>query len=80
VLGGCDGDHAQWRAEHMREAISGLPFWTKEGPISVSLSIGAITIESWNKLIPIEPFLKRVDAALYQAKAAGRDRVIYTAL
>ena len=43
--------------------------------IPVSISIGAITIEQWDQSLPIEPFLKEVDIALYRAKAAGRDRV-----
>jgi PleD family two-component response regulator len=41
------------------------------------LSMGAITIEDWDKSLPIEPFLKEADDALYRAKAAGRDRVNY---
>ncbi|HMH13639.1 MAG TPA: diguanylate cyclase [Edaphobacter sp.] len=77
VLSGCNCDDLKEVAEHVRKAISCSPFSTLNNSISVSLSIGAITIENWDKSIPIEPFLKRIDAALYQAKTLGRNRVIY---
>jgi PleD family two-component response regulator len=41
------------------------------------MSVGAITIENWETALPIELFLKQADNALYQAKAAGRDNVVY---
>jgi two-component system cell cycle response regulator len=77
VLGGCSQTNLRQRVEQMQEGMRSVPFATQEGPISVSLSIGAITIENWEKSTPIEPYLKETDAALYRAKAAGRDRVIY---
>jgi two-component system cell cycle response regulator len=77
VLGRCDVAGLKKRAEEVREGISHSPFLTDSGPISVSLSVGAITIEDWNKSTPIEPLLKEADAALYRAKAAGRNRVVY---
>jgi two-component system, cell cycle response regulator len=77
VLGGCRSDAVKDRAEQVRKAISDVPFLTQHGPLSVSMSLGAITIEEWDKSLPIEPLLKQVDAALYQAKATGRDRVVY---
>lgn len=76
VLSGCDGDHLNERAEQVRRAISGSPFLTKNGPISVSISVGAVTIENWDETVPNESFLKQADAALYRAKASGRDRII----
>lgn len=50
---------------------------TSRGPIQASLSVGAITIENWEKSNSVGPYLKQVDAALYQAKALGRNRVVY---
>ena len=77
VLGGCDRDNLKERAEHVRKSICASPFMTAQGPIPVSLSVGAITIENWRNSDAIGPYLKQVDAALYQAKALGRDRVVY---
>jgi diguanylate cyclase (GGDEF)-like protein len=78
VLGGCQRDDLKMRAEHVRRAICEVPFQTAYGSIAASLSIGAITIENWNSSSPIEPFLKSADEALYQAKEAGRNRVVYS--
>ena len=77
VLNGCASDGANNRAEQVRKAISSLPFPLMNGSISVSVSIGAITIENWDKSLALEPYLKRVDDALYRAKAGGRDQVAY---
>ena len=77
VLSGCSAANLARCAEQLREGICDTPFLTKCGPIPVSISIGAITIEQWDKSLPIDPFLKEVDAALYRAKAAGRNRVSY---
>jgi two-component system cell cycle response regulator len=77
VMGGTRGDELKERAEQVRSAINCLPFPTVQGLIPISLSMGAITIEDWDKSLPVEPLLKRIDAALYQAKALGRNRVIY---
>jgi diguanylate cyclase (GGDEF)-like protein len=77
VLGGCSSPDLKNRAEQVREGICRNPFRTKNGPISVTISVGAITIEDWDKTLPIDPLLREADAALYQAKAAGRNRVVY---
>jgi two-component system, cell cycle response regulator len=77
VLGGCSSEHLKQRAEQLRTAINGSPVLTSHGSISVSLSVGAITVESWDESIPIELLLKPADEALYRAKASGRDRVIF---
>ena len=77
VLGGCNASDLKKRAEAVREGISGAPFLTKNGPIYATASIGAITIDRWTRLSSIEPYLKEADAALYLAKEAGRNRVVY---
>jgi two-component system cell cycle response regulator len=77
VLGGCSASDLKKRAEEVREGICRTPFPTKIGPILVSMSVGAITIEEGNKTTSIEPYLKEADAALYRAKAAGRNRVVH---
>jgi two-component system cell cycle response regulator len=78
VMGGTGGIELQERAEQVRSAVSCLPFPTTQGSVGVSVSMGAITIEDWDKSFAIEPFLKQADDALYRAKADGRDRVVYT--
>jgi diguanylate cyclase (GGDEF)-like protein len=77
VLSGCDAACLRDRAEHVRNAIAGVPIDTQSGPLSVSLSIGAITIENADPSFPIEPYLKQADDALYRAKGAGRNQVVY---
>jgi len=76
VLNGCQGSHLAERAEQVRNAISAVPFSTQHGALAVSLSIGAIAIEDCERSVPLEALLKWVDAALYQAKALGRNRVV----
>ncbi len=71
VLNGCTGSELKERAEQIRNSINCLPCVTSHGTIPISLSIGAITLEAWDRLLPLEPFLKEIDAALYRAKALG---------
>jgi two-component system cell cycle response regulator len=80
VLNGCSGEQLKERAEDIRGSISCSPLSTSHGSISVSMSMGAITIENWDKSISIEQILKQADLALYRAKAAGRNRVDYAEL
>jgi diguanylate cyclase (GGDEF)-like protein len=76
VLGGCNARDLKKRAEMIREAICMRAFQTKAGAIVTSLSIGAVTIDGWNRSTPVEPLLQEADAALYRAKAAGRNCVV----
>jgi diguanylate cyclase (GGDEF)-like protein len=66
------------RAEQIREAVRSQPFSTQAGPLSISISIGAITIDPVTAAMPMETLLARADEALYRAKAAGRDRAIFS--
>jgi diguanylate cyclase (GGDEF)-like protein len=77
VLGECDKAALKQRAEQIRQEMSRVPFITQEGSISVSLSIGAITIANAHESLEIDSYLKQADAALYRAKAAGRNQVAY---
>ena len=77
VLNGCGSEKLKGRAEDIRRSISCTPFSTGQGSFSVSMSVGAVTIETWDGLIPIEHFVEQADVALYRAKAAGRNRVEY---
>jgi len=79
VLGGCDHPNLRTRAEQIRRRIADHPFSVAGGTLSipVSLSAGALTVAEWNASMPIEPFIKQADDSLYQAKAAGRNRIVF---
>jgi two-component system, cell cycle response regulator len=73
-----DRDTFLHRAEQIREAVRSRPFSTQAGQLSISVSIGAITIDPATASMPVETLLARADEALYSAKAAGRDRAIFS--
>ncbi len=60
----------------MRARIAGAEFVTSAGAISLTVSIGAA---SGTGQTTVDALLAAADAALYQAKAAGRNRVVYAA-
>jgi two-component system cell cycle response regulator len=69
-------DDARRIAERIRLHVSGSPFRVMAGAqdLSVTISIGvAASLPGESRP---EPLLKRADAAMYEAKAAGRNRVI----
>jgi diguanylate cyclase (GGDEF)-like protein len=72
VLNNCDTTHAFARAEQIRLAIANLPVQTTRGPLAITMSLGALSSRDWN-LYLAEEILQEVDAALYLAKAAGRN-------
>jgi two-component system cell cycle response regulator len=75
VLAGCDSRLAQRRAEEIRNAVAGRPFETSGGPLSISLSIGALTSNDWDSGLSPAQLLNEADRALYRAKASGRNCV-----
>jgi diguanylate cyclase (GGDEF)-like protein len=72
VLNNCNTSQALPRAEEIRKALGGLPIQTARGPITVTMSIGVLSSRDWAGL-NAEEILCKADAALYQAKAAGRN-------
>ena len=68
----CATPDALVRAEQLRKDVSKSPIATAAGPISITLSIGVMVIGDW-KNISMADVLREVDAALYAAKAAGRN-------
>ena len=67
-------DKAQQIAERLREIVSHTSVMTKQGKISITISIGVSTFSSLNK-VSIESLLVQADRAMYQSKQAGRNRV-----
>jgi two-component system cell cycle response regulator len=75
AFSGVDSDRALQIAERLRQKIADDPFpvQTEEGPLFVTVSIGAATTHGGDTA---ESLLKRADQALYRAKKDGRNRVL----
>ena len=76
ILNNCDSTSAPARAEEIRRAISDSPIETSIGTLPVTVSMGVDQTENWG-LRSVEELFHQVDAALYAAKAAGRNRVSF---
>jgi diguanylate cyclase (GGDEF)-like protein len=75
ILGDCGPDSLARRAEEIRQAIVSPSFSGIPQALSVSISIGAITIDHSTSVTP-ESCLSQMDVALYRAKLEGRDRIV----
>jgi two-component system, cell cycle response regulator len=74
VLNNCNPAFAFARAEQIRKTIAQTPVPSASGPIRVSMSVGLLLSQDWGHF-QAEELLPEVDAALYAAKAAGRNCV-----
>jgi two-component system cell cycle response regulator len=76
IMPGATVEAAERIAERIRRYISGSPFRVAQGSelLTVTISIGVAGILGPEDTS--EALLKRADEALYEAKAAGRNRVI----
>jgi len=73
LLPGAGPDAAHVVAERIRDAVASGPVSIGDEAVSVTLSLGlATTISS---PADVDPLIAAADAALYRAKAAGRNRV-----
>lgn len=61
-------------AERLRHETAELPVATSAGPVSVTVSLGVVV--AGPDIDNLDLVLERADAALFEAKAAGRDRVM----
>lgn len=73
VLPGCGGTEAREIAERARQAIADVPIPMAFGDVRTSLSLGL----AWTPdgRVAASVLIESADEALYQAKAAGRNRV-----
>lgn len=69
LLPNCDLPHAQKKAERIRKAVVGLGLEQGRVTVSVGVALAAPDQET------LEETIERADAALYEAKQAGRNRV-----
>lgn len=60
--------------ERLRQLIESYTFMKDETPVLVTISVG---IAQFDPEYTPEDFIKQADAALYQAKKTGRNKVIY---
>jgi len=74
LLPGLDTDGAVAAAEAFREAIEGMSIDVPEGTLKFTISAGVATYRPKDK--DFTGLLNRADEALYEAKGAGRNRVI----
>jgi len=65
------------RFERYRRQIADTGLMTRSGALSVSVSIGVASCTGKNS---VDELLAAADAALYEAKSAGRNRIQYTRL
>jgi diguanylate cyclase (GGDEF)-like protein len=72
LLSETEVEGAQQVAERVRQAIESYPFVFNGKDIIVTVSIGIACLNSRDN---VERLFNKADAALYQAKAAGRNRV-----
>jgi two-component system cell cycle response regulator len=79
LLSNCGKNGVNARAEHIRSAIASTPIQTETGELSISISIGAVTCVDWKADTRLDSVLADADAALYRAKAAGRNCTVFAA-
>jgi diguanylate cyclase (GGDEF)-like protein len=72
VLNNCKPQFAEARAEEIRRAVGSRPIQTANGSLQITMSFGLLLSHDWG-VRPVEELLHEVDAALYAAKAAGRN-------
>ncbi len=74
IMPGASLERAAEAAERLRASVADLRFSFDDTEVRPSISIGVTTCDVWTERVT--EAIDRADQALYQAKAAGRNRVI----
>lgn len=75
LMPGTDLQHAQQMAEQFRACIADNPLQAREHSLNLTTSLGIGTFEAEHDCSS-EAFFQRIDSALFQAKADGRNRLV----
>lgn len=76
VLPQCAEAEVRCVAERLRQTVCKQPYDTKEGPVNVSISLGATWIKPSEQECAELNLIRIADRALYSAKNQGRNRTI----
>jgi diguanylate cyclase (GGDEF)-like protein len=75
ILAGSDADGARQAAERFRSAVGSLPVDSGRAVRSVTISAGIAAYDGGAEWPTVETLIGAADAALYRAKAEGRNQV-----
>lgn len=75
LMPGTDLEHAQQMAEQFRACIADNPLQAREHSLNLTTSLGVGTFDAARDCSS-EAFFQRIDSALFQAKADGRNRLV----
>lgn len=78
LVRGIDARNIEIFAERLRRSVERLPVSWEGRPISVTVSVGAATMDAEHRYQTTKDLVGASDACLYRAKFGGRNRVVVT--